>query len=195
MVRSVTNPRRILLVDDSPEDRASARRSLKRLSQPPAVSEAETGELGLQRCIEIRPDCILLDHHLPDMSGLEALARMKNAEGVLDYPVVMITATGNEQIVVAAMRAGVQDYLVKGKFTAADLERAIENAIEKHALQEQVRLQQVALAEREAHYRAIFESTAAGMAVMDADNGVFVQVNDRFGQILGVTPDQLVEGV
>ena len=67
-------PLTILIVDDSVEDRTVYRAFLK--SEPTSAyvfAEAATGEDGLHLCQAARPDCLVLDFHLPDMNGLEFL--------------------------------------------------------------------------------------------------------------------------
>jgi CheY-like chemotaxis protein len=61
---------RVLVVDDSPEDRATYRRFLGALGEPVPIVEAETAAEALRRLHE-GYDCVLLDHHLPDADGLE----------------------------------------------------------------------------------------------------------------------------
>ncbi len=73
--------------------------------------EAETGREGLQLAHAEKPDCVLLDLHLPDMTGLEFLAELKNELG--EIPVMMLTGADNASVAVEAMKRGAQDYLVK----------------------------------------------------------------------------------
>ncbi len=129
-------PLRILIVDDSPEDRDLYRRLL---SQDPErryqLLESETGEEGLQAALDPRTDCLLLDYRLPDMDGLEFLARLRPERRV---PVIVLTGQGNEAVAVEAMKSGAQDYLLKGSVTRQTLQSAMRNAIEKVALQREV---------------------------------------------------------
>src|SRR5712691_11677952 len=108
--------RRILIVDDSPEDRATFRRFLEKDPEHSyTILEAETGEEGFALCGSQDVDCVLLDYQLPDFDGLDFLARLK-AEKKKDFfsPVVMLTGAGNEAVAVQAMKSGAQDYLPKG---------------------------------------------------------------------------------
>ena len=81
-------PLRILIVDDSPEDRDHYKRLL---SQDPEqeyeLLETDLGEEGLRLMAEARPDCLLLDYRLPDMDGVELLGRLPQTE-----PVAVIVA-------------------------------------------------------------------------------------------------------
>ncbi len=131
---------RVVIVDDSPEDRTAFRRYL---SQDPhcdyQIEERERGEDGLDRVRSgSPPDCLLLDFNLPDMDGLEFLSELGNAEG-LGCAVVMLTGGGNESVAVDAMKRGAQDYLIKGRFSAEALRQTVRNALEKFELQRNLR--------------------------------------------------------
>ncbi len=105
---------RILVVEDDLVDRMACRRALaQNQDYEVALSEAETGREGLQLAHAQKPDCILLDYHLPDMNGLNFLAELSNDLGEIPVPVIMLTGTDNAWVAVEAMKRGAHDYLVK----------------------------------------------------------------------------------
>lgn len=132
----MSNPERtVLLVDDSPEDRLIFRRFLTR--EPTihyTVLETTRGDEALALCRRTTPDCILLDYQLPDMNGLELLQALVQAAHPHLYPIVMLTGTGNTALAVQAMNHGAHDYLPKDRASPEQLQRAINNAMEKVAL-------------------------------------------------------------
>ena len=129
-------PLRILIVDDSPEDRELYRRLLAQdPGQEYELLEAELGEDGLEMARRERPDCLLLDYRLPDVDGLEFLERLLKDGPV---PVIILTGQGSEAVAVQAMKSGAQDYLLKGAISRQELPRAVHNAVEKVALRRKV---------------------------------------------------------
>src|SRR5215213_8618487 len=119
----MTAPLLILIVDDSPEDRALYRRLLEQDGENHyRFLEEETGEDGLAAALAERPACLLLDYRLPDVDGLEFLARLRTEEEHL--PVIILTGQGSEAVAVEAMKSGAQDYLLKGAVTRARLQGA-----------------------------------------------------------------------
>ena len=75
------------------------------------IDIAETGESGLQKMAEKKYDLVLLDHFLPDMTGLNILEKMVPVEGC--PPIILLTASGDERIAVDALERGAADYAVK----------------------------------------------------------------------------------
>ncbi len=129
------------MVDDSEADRNLCRLLLEEsLGDRLEFVQAGDAATGLMTCREVEPDCVLLDYKLPDMTGLEFLARLRAAEhagGSMEGPiaaVVMLTGLAGETIAVGAMKAGAQDYLLKDRITPEGLLSAIEKANEKIAL-------------------------------------------------------------
>ena len=70
---------------------------------------------------EQRPDCVLLDYHLPDLNGLEFLAALADDTGDISIPVMMLTGTDNATIAVEAMKRGARDYLIKRGLSAESI--------------------------------------------------------------------------
>ena len=133
---------KILIVDDSSVDRKTWEQFLiKDRLNAYVFSHAETAEEALTLLIGLRPDCILLDHHLPDGDGIDLLAKLIFKFANQPVPVVMLSGVGNESVAVRALQTGAQDYVVKGSVTASGLQRAVANAIERLALIREVSAQ------------------------------------------------------
>lgn len=145
--RSISGPRRLLIVDDSPEDRYSYQRLLCQdvKGQPPSsqaparddvldyrpfrFNEASTGSEGLRLCRAEVPDCVLLDYCLPDLNGLEFLEAMRDDRLLKQVPVIMLTGQGAESVAVKAMKRGASDYLVKSELTRELLCRTVSEVL------------------------------------------------------------------
>ncbi|MEY2831832.1 MAG: hypothetical protein RLZZ574_1090, partial [Cyanobacteriota bacterium] len=124
----------VLLVDDCLEDRITYRRYLSHNRHHSySILEAETGEEALLLCRQKFPDVILLDYLLPDMDGLEFLGELKIQFGQANFPVVMLTGQGNENIAVQAIKNGAAEYLIKQDLIPESLHLVIENVREKQA--------------------------------------------------------------
>ena len=159
---------RILIVDDSPEDRASYRRLLQKNEvRRYEFLEAESGEEGLEIAQSEAPDCLLLDYRLPDVDGLEFLARL--AEDGRRLPVIVLTGQGNEAVAVEAMKNGAQDYLLKGSVTRDRLQSAVENAIERVALRRKVEEQTAELQRMYQDLEVLVQQRTAELSVANEE--------------------------
>jgi two-component system KDP operon response regulator KdpE len=102
-----------LIIDDEIQIRRLLRLALE--SRGYNVREAENGRLGIQEAAFHRPDVILLDMGLPDMDGLEVL---QNLRGWSSVPVLILSVRDQEEIKVAALENGADDYVTKPFGTA-----------------------------------------------------------------------------
>ena len=116
---------RILVVDDEEHYRNALERILAPVHDIETESDAEE---AWKRIEDREPDVILLDWNMPKMNGLEFLKqfRAKNKQ----TPVIMVTTEAEKPRVVEAIRAGVNDYVVK-PFTPDSLLKHVSAAIEK----------------------------------------------------------------
>ena len=148
---------KILIIDDSAEDRQTYRRYLKKeFILKYKIVEAETGEDGLEQLKLLQPNLILLDYLLPDFDGLEFIEELE-AQGIKIPPIIMLTGEGNEVVAVEAMKKGVKDYLVKGKLTPEILLTSVKNVLQQYNLQSLLTksfLQQQLIAETSLRIRA-----------------------------------------
>ncbi|PTR28757.1 serine phosphatase RsbU (regulator of sigma subunit) [Rhodococcus sp. OK519] len=119
----------VLLIEDDPGDALLVEEMA--LDAMPGLDLVWTKSLTHARAwLETdRPDCILLDLHLPDAQGLDALAAVqRSADGA---PVVVMTGLAEDLTGLAAVAAGAQDYLVKGRVDADMFARSVRYAIER----------------------------------------------------------------
>ena len=152
----MTIPMHVLIIDDSEDDREHYRRLLNRELQIEAVDLAENGDQGLELYQRDMSACVLLDFNMPGHNGLVVLERLKAIDS--HAPVVMMTGEGNEDIAVAAMKAGALDYVVKDTIDATVLRRALANATEKASLARQLEAQR---AEQAAFIRVLVHDIRA----------------------------------
>jgi len=115
----------ILVVDDHLIVREGLRWMLGRDSGLEVVAEAENAAQAMEVLSTTRPDVVLLDIHLPDRSGLEALRDIR--ERFPEIPVVILTMSDDPEYVEEAVRSGASGYLVKNA-PQAELVRAVQAA-------------------------------------------------------------------
>lgn len=189
-----TDPIRVLLVEDNPGD---VRLILEQLRSLPAelfdLERVDRLQSALERLRKTGIDVVLLDLGLPDCSGLETFHRMHS--DAPDQPVLVISGLDDEGVALEAVRAGAQDYLVKGRMEGALLTRAIRYAIAR-------KRSDAALAEKEAHYRSILQHVANAVYVSDPHTGLAQYVNPAYEQLFEqsaehaqLTPDAWAERV
>jgi DNA-binding response OmpR family regulator len=98
----------VLIVEDDPGIRTVLGRALTERGY--AVHSAANGMSGLQMALDVRPELVVLDLGLPDVDGTEVLRMLR---AVSTVPVVVATARDDEAAVIAALRTGADDYVVK----------------------------------------------------------------------------------
>ena len=124
----MSTPLKILLVEDNPADAHLLRRFLTKV-EPVELVDAERLDEAIRYLQETSFDAILLDLTLPDSRGLNTVKKIHQASS--EVPILVLTILDDEESAIAALRAGAQDYLVKGQINRLWLVRAIHYAIER----------------------------------------------------------------
>lgn len=102
---------RVLVVDDDFMVAGIHAKFVERTDGFTVIGTARTGAEALQLCAELEPDLLLLDVHLPDLSGLEVLQQLRSDGNTVG--VVMVTAERDAEAVRTALHGGAMQYLVK----------------------------------------------------------------------------------
>ena len=123
---------KILIIDDEPHLTSALARYFERAGHD--VLRAENGQQGVELATSERPAVMLLDLHLPDMSGFDVLERTREHRPV----VIMITGHGDIQLAVQAMQAGAEGFLTK-PVELAHVGAVVDRALEKAQLRELTR--------------------------------------------------------
>ena len=90
----------------------------------------DTGRKCLARLEEAQHDVLLLDYRLPDMDGIDVLKELAAKE--VSLPVVMVTAVGDDALVVQVLRLGARDYVPKQGNYLQSLPAILKNAVIEH---------------------------------------------------------------
>ena len=207
----------LLLVEDDRADALLVEGLIADAGADIAVIWARSVADAESQLATVRPDCVLLDLHLPDANGFDALDRIAKTDATI--PIVVLTGLVDEQFGVSAVASGAQDYLVKGRVEPEMLRRSVLYAIERKRAQltavdlhmSQLRARDNARLERSllpsplllddpgvdivARYRPSRENALLGGDFYD-----FVQTPDRtvhvmVGDVAGHGPDEAALGV
>lgn len=100
---------KILIVDDAEFLRVRISKMLN--GEGFEVQEAENGARALEKYKEIHPDLVLMDVTMPEMDGLTALKAIRQIDA--QARVIMLTALGQESVVLDAIKSGAKDFIVK----------------------------------------------------------------------------------
>jgi diguanylate cyclase (GGDEF)-like protein len=124
----------VLIIEDNTSIASLEKRYLERDGF--TVLTAGTGEEGLDLIDDdIHPDILIIDYRLPDMSGVDLMQRLKDKE--LEIPSIIVTAAGNEQVAVSAMKLGAMDYIVKDSETIKHLPDTCRDVLKKINLEKE----------------------------------------------------------
>ena len=139
----------VLIVDDEPDIRLVMSANLRKDGYD--VDAAGDGSEALRKLEARDYDVVVLDHQMPNLTGMQFLSRLRNGAaagtGNADVPVIVITAYGTIEMAVQAMKDGAYSYLTK-PVRYEELTLQVKNAVERHRLSREVRNLRSAVEER-----------------------------------------------
>ncbi len=103
--------------------------SKKLLKEGYEVVEAIDGEKGLKAVKKEKPDLVLLDLVLPEMTGFEVLAKMKAGSSISEIPVIILSNLGDKEDIEKGLGMGAVDYFIKAHFTPGEIVDKIKNIL------------------------------------------------------------------
>ncbi|MDP2659240.1 MAG: PAS domain S-box protein, partial [Dehalococcoidia bacterium] len=179
-------PLRALIVDDSAHDADLMVRLLERDGYD-VTSERVEDAAAFRTALEGGQwDVVLADYIVPCLGGLDALEPLR-AIG-LDIPFIVVTDAIGEETAVQAMRAGANDYVMKGNMRR--LAPAIDRELREAESRRERRLAQGALREAEARFRSLFENSLDGI-LLTVPDGRVLAANADACLMLGRTEEEI----
>jgi two-component system, NarL family, sensor histidine kinase UhpB len=178
-------PLRVLLVEDSEDDALLLLRVLRRGGFDPTWERVDTAA-AMEAALDGRGwDLVISDHGMPAFDSSAALELLRR-KGFVDLPFIIVSGQIGEDAAVAAMKAGVHDYLMKDNL--ARLNSAIERELREAGVRRERR-------QAEEKYRSIFENAVEGIFQTTVD-GRFLTANPAMARMLGYeTPEELLGAI
>ncbi|MEZ5831493.1 MAG: response regulator [Dongiaceae bacterium] len=183
----MTTSLRALIIDDSADDADLLIRELRRENYDVSAERTDT-EAGLKAALDDQTwDIILCDYNMPRFSGVEALKVVRSRN--TDVPFIFVSGAIGEDVAVAAMKAGAQDYVMKGnlKRLAPAISRELRDAaVRRDRLEAESRQRMM-----EARYRQILSIAPDAIVAMDESLHI-ATFNQAAERLFGCSADEAI---
>ncbi|MBS0587551.1 MAG: response regulator [Proteobacteria bacterium] len=174
----------ILLIEDNETDSLLVQNDLQQaMGDQITLVHTERLSSALELIRQHSFDLILSDLTLPDSDGITTINQLR--EYAASIPIAVLSFRNDEKLAIKAIKAGAQDYLVKGSLTEGVLARVIRYSIERKRIEESSRKAQ-------RRFQTIFEKAPLGIALINLHTGKYYDVNPMYAYIAGRSVDQLL---
>ncbi|HOT76117.1 MAG TPA: PAS domain S-box protein, partial [Candidatus Wallbacteria bacterium] len=183
---------KILLVEDNPLDARAFNLMLSHTKSSFTFETCEASSLkeAIEKVSRQKFDVILLDLSLPDENGLSTLTKL--LEHSKDVPIIVLTGIDDETLGINAVKAGAQNYLVKGQVNNKFLVRTICYATEKRYLSNEIEKKlQKELEMSEERFKHIYNMSPVMMFSFDSE-GNFCDVNSKWLSETGYSREEVI---
>ncbi len=189
MVKDFKEPIKILLFEDNSADADLVTEYLELSNLSFDIRSVKRLADGLQVLQAQRFDLVLLDLSLPDSSGIATLKTVVAA--VRDEVIIVLTGADDEELSLATLQAGAQDYLFKDRLTGEMLRRSIRYAIERANMLSRVEAHTREVQHNAELLRRIFEANTDAMLILTQQHQIKF-LNPAAGQLLEAAPKSLI---
>lgn len=179
---------RVLMVDDSEDDARLVQRALARAGFKPALTRVETRPQMLEALEDSGWDTVIVDYHLSQFSGLEALDTLRSHG--CDLPVIAVSGSIGEEQAVDILKAGAADFIMKTNL--ARLAPAVERELREAETRRQNRAALQALQESEEKFSKVFQTTPDSITLTCLAGGVYLDGNPGFTNFFGYTREEAI---
>lgn len=171
----------VLVVEDEADYALIIQKCLKMgKEQTPQIRHAETLKQALRELATTPADIVLLDLNLPDSLGLDTVRALNSAAP--NSAIIVITASGGEDIARLMLRGGAQDFLTKDELDARTLSRTVAYALERKRADHELRSSRSQVRRLQLSHDAVLRATPAALASLRSDWTV-VWANDSMRQL------------
>lgn len=178
---------RVLVIEDSEDDCALLLRELKRGGYEPSHQRVDTAET-LSAALESQPwDIIFGDYTMPRFTGTQALAMVRSRR--IDVPFIFVSGTIGEDMAVAAMKAGAQDYIMKSSLKR--LLPAVERELREAAQRRESARAEAERRASEARFHNMLMIAADAVITIDEDQRITV-FNQGAEKIFGYSAEEVL---
>lgn len=179
----------LLLIDDSPDDRTLIIRELQREFSDLEIEEITEAKSFNQALTTGNFNLVITDYQIGWIDGITVLNNVKSRYP--NCPVVMFTASGDQEVAVEAMKSGLDDYIIKSPKHFVRLPMTVRSAVQRrHEIAERQRIE-AALAQEKARYelenrrlRAVLDLLPVGVVIADSE-GQILELNAATRKIWG----------
>ena len=187
------NQKVVLIVDDEPTNINVVAEILHNLYE---IKIATDGVMALEVIDKIKPDLILLDVNMPNMSGYEVASKLKSSEETMNIPFIFLTAKNDAQSIVKGFKYGAIDYISK-PFSREELLARVSTHLKIHDLKSsledtvnQLEFKMRELDESHKEFETIFNKSFNGIILTDLEAN-FLITNDSFSRMTGYSKEEL----